>query len=100
MLRWDEGFQEFAVEWDGETYMSFFVNGELISTIRAGETSPTSYPQGVPGPVSPIFHDVEFYLMLQTAVGGPWPGEPTRRTEMPVYHTIDYVRYEVRGRVV
>ena len=28
--------------------------------------------------------------MLQTAVGGPWPGEPTHGTELPVYTIIMY----------
>ncbi|MFH2137673.1 MAG: family 16 glycosylhydrolase [Candidatus Omnitrophota bacterium] len=33
-----------------------------------------------------------FYLILNTAVGGNWPGSPNSATEFPQYHEIDYVR--------
>jgi len=32
------------------------------------------------------------YLIMNTAVGGDWPGEPDETTTFPVYHYIDYVR--------
>ena len=38
------------------------------------------------------FFDVPYYMILNTAVGGPWPGEPTAQTKFPLFHTIDYVR--------
>ena len=31
-------------------------------------------------------------MILNTAVGGPWPGEPTAETKFPLHHIIDYVR--------
>jgi len=33
-----------------------------------------------------------FYLILNTAIGGSWPGDPNASTVFPVYHTIDYVK--------
>ena len=30
-------------------------------------------------------------MILNTAVGGPWPGEPDAQTKFPLYHYIDYV---------
>lgn len=32
------------------------------------------------------------YLILNTAVGGAWPGNPDSTTSFPQYHDIDYVR--------
>ena len=40
----------------------------------------------------PIFWDAEWYLILNTAVGGGWPGLPSSATVFPAYHRIDYVR--------
>lgn len=33
-----------------------------------------------------------FFLVLNTAVGGYWPGDPDTTTVFPQYHEIDYVR--------
>lgn len=33
-----------------------------------------------------------FYIILNTAVGGQWPGNPDGSTVFPQYHEIDYVR--------
>jgi beta-glucanase (GH16 family) len=38
-----------------------------------------------------------FYLILNTAVGGYWPGFPDQTTVFPQYHEIDYVRWYVEG---
>ena len=101
LTRWDERFHEFAVEWDGASFLSFFINAVHISTVNAGVTPPTRTPEGLqegsPAP-TPSFYDDPMFLMLQTAVGGPWPGEPTGATALPVHHVIDYVRYESRPR--
>ena len=32
------------------------------------------------------------YLILNTAVGGQWPGNPDKTTEFPQFHDVDYVR--------
>ena len=32
------------------------------------------------------------YMMLNTAVGGAWPGTPNASTVFPAYHYIDFVR--------
>jgi beta-glucanase (GH16 family) len=33
-----------------------------------------------------------FYIILNTAVGGAWGGNPDGKTVFPQYHYIDYVR--------
>ena len=40
---------------------------------------------------TPDFYDVPYYMILNTAVGGPWPGDPDPQTKFPLYHYIDYV---------
>lgn len=98
LWRWDEVFHEYAVEWDGASYLSFYVNGVLVGTLSASETGLlTNHDAGVDvASARPLFYDDPLFLMLQTAVGGDWPGEPTEATVLPAYHLIDYVRYEER----
>ena len=88
------------VEWDGASFLRFFLDSTLISEVRAGQTEPTRPPDNVQQGSTkwfPVFHADPMFLMLQTAVGGGWPGEPRDSTELPVHHRIDYVRYEVRA---
>lgn len=102
LSKWDERYHEFAVEWDGKSFISFFVNAVKVATVHADVTAPTKPPEGMAdggnggGASLPIMFDDPMYLMLQTALGGDWPGEPTASSSLPVYHVIDYVRYEVR----
>jgi beta-glucanase (GH16 family) len=41
--------------------------------------------------------DEPFFIILNTAVGGDWPGNPDQTTVFPQYHEIDYVRWYVRS---
>ena len=71
---WNATFHEFSVE-RGTHHLAFAVDGVVyVNTSK------------------PMFWTVPWYAILNTAIGGPWPGEPTPDTVMPVYHTIDYVR--------
>lgn len=73
------GFHTFAVEWSPER-IDWFVDDRLVFT------SANDIPQ------------IPFYLILNTAVGGHWPGNPDETTTFPQYHRIDYVRvYEREG---
>ncbi len=40
----------------------------------------------------PSTFDKPFYLRLNLAVGGTWPGNPTAATTFPASFQIDYVR--------
>ncbi|MCM8814231.1 MAG: family 16 glycosylhydrolase [Candidatus Omnitrophica bacterium] len=71
------GFHVFALEWD-ERELRWYIDGAL----RARQSAYV--------PQEP------FYLILNTAVGGNWPGNPTPRTVFPQYHEIDYVRVYAR----
>ena len=94
--RWGSEFTEFAIEWDGSTYLSFHINGALVSTVTAHVTPPTKPPEADTEHQQVVFYDDPMFLMLQTAVGGPWPGEPTDETALPALHLVDYVRWETR----
>jgi beta-glucanase (GH16 family) len=67
------GFHTFAVEWT-PTKVDFFVDG----------VKRASHDAGVP--------NEPFYMILNTAVGGNWPGYPDASTIFPQYFMVDYVR--------
>ena len=54
--------------------MRWYVDGQMIH----------STTNGIP-------HDPH-YIILNTAVGGKWPGNPDATTVFPQFHDIDYVR--------
>ncbi|MCA9245297.1 MAG: family 16 glycosylhydrolase, partial [Phycisphaerales bacterium] len=70
------GFHEFAIEWSPDR-IDWFVDGAL--RFSSTNTIPTE----------------PFYVILNTAVGGDWPGAPNGSTVFPQLHEIDYVRVYV-----
>lgn len=66
-------FHIYALEWEPHV-MRWFVDGQLIH----------STTKGIP--------HTPHYLILNTAVGGKWPGNPDETTVFPQFHDIDYVR--------
>ena len=75
-------FHVFAVEW-GPTQMRFFVDGNNFFTADK-ETVETTR--------GPWVYDHPFFLILNNAVGGDWPGPPNASTQFPQNMLIDYVR--------
>lgn len=78
---WRTQFQEFALE-RGPNHLAFATNGVVTINI----TNATA-----------AFFQVPFYAILNTAIGGSWPGEPNASTALPVHHVIDYVRVVTRA---
>ena len=76
-------FHEYAVEY-GPDHIHYAFDGSVFETITKDTTSGSGQHAE--------FFDVPYYMILNTAVGGPWPGEPTAQTKFPLHHTIDYVR--------
>ena len=68
-------YHEYAVEWT-PTRLAFFVDGAAYASFDGAGTLPVN----------------DHYMMLNTAVGGGWPGSPNASTESPAFHLIDYVR--------
>lgn len=70
-------FHTFALEWT-EDSLTWYVDGKQRFQVKREEV--TQFPEK------------PFYMILNTAVGGTWPGNPNKNTVFPQYHSIDYVR--------
>ena len=80
------GYNVYAIEWEpGE--IRWYLNGALYhrSTPADGWYAP-----GTNNPNAPF--DQDFYIKLNLAVGGFWPGTPDASTPFPAEMRIDYVR--------
>ena len=75
---WNTTLHEFAVE-RGAEHVAFALDGKVI-------LNATSKQGGAK------FSPVKWYLILNTAIGGGWPGPPQPETVFPITHEIDYVR--------
>jgi beta-glucanase (GH16 family) len=75
------GFHVFAVEWETGV-VRFYVDDTLYET----ET-----PANIPAGTTWVF-DQPFFILLNVAVGGSWPGDPDSTTVFPQTMLVDYVR--------
>src|SRR5690348_538098 len=85
--RFAHAFHTFAVEWRPRK-IQFFVDDNLYTTIL-----PTSIPPG-----ARWVYDHPFFIILNVAVGGSWPGTPDATTTFPQTMQVDYVRVYKIGR--
>lgn len=76
---YSKDFHVYALEWEPDV-MRWFIDGNLIH----------STTNGIP--------HAPHYLILNTAIGGAWPGNPDATTVFPQYHDIDYVRVYQREK--
>lgn len=76
-----DDFHVFAVEWDTNV-VNFYVDSNLYATF-----TPSSLPQGATWEF-----DHPFFILLNVAVGGDWPGPPDSSTSFPQTMLVDYVR--------
>ena len=83
-----DAFHEFTVEWEpGE--MRFYVDDNLYHTVNDWY----SVDPGVIEREYPAPFDQDFYMQLNLAVGGTWPGNPDETTDfVNAEFEIDYVR--------
>lgn len=81
-------FHEYSVEWEpGE--MRFYIDEVLVLTVNDWFTC---YPGAKESPYPAPF-DQRFYVQLNLAVGGSWPGNPDETTDFDkAMFEIDYVR--------
>ena len=76
---YSKDFHIYALEWEPDS-IRWFVDHHLIHATT----------EGIP--------HTPHYLILNTAVGGTWPGNPDSTTTFPQFHDIDYVRvYQKTG---
>jgi len=79
--RFSDDFHVFAIQWASQT-IAFSVDGAVYKTV-----TPASLPAGA----SWVF-DNPFFLILNVAVGGNFPGSPDASTVFPQDMVVDYVR--------
>ncbi len=75
------GFHTYSVEWEPER-ISFMLDGSVYKTI-----TPADLPAGA---AWPFRHP--YFLLMDLAVGGEWPGSPNTSTHFPAQMLVDWVR--------
>jgi beta-glucanase (GH16 family) len=66
-------FHIYVLEWEPDS-LRWYIDGKLLHSTN----------EGIP--------HTPHYLILNTAIGGAWPGNPDSTTVFPQYHDIDYVK--------
>lgn len=79
--KFSEDYHTFAVQWEPEA-IRFYVDSRLYKT-----RTPADLPAGKPW----VFNH-PFFILLNIAVGGDFPGNPDATTVFPQVMKIDYVR--------
>jgi beta-glucanase (GH16 family) len=77
----DTGFHVYAVEWAPKD-IKFFFDDKLVA-----ERTPADLPAG-----TRWVYDHPFFIILNVAVGGAWPGDPDATTKFPQQMLVNYVR--------
>jgi beta-glucanase (GH16 family) len=78
-------FHLYALEWSPAD-IKFFLDGNLVA-----EKTPANLPPG-----TTWVYDHPFFIILNLAVGGYWPGNPDATTVFPQPMQVDYVRVYTR----
>ena len=79
--RFADDYHLYAVEWE-PNLIRFYVDNNLYAT-----RTPADLPQG-----TKWVYDHPFFMILNLAVGGDWPGAPDNATVFPQTMLVDYVR--------
>ncbi len=72
-VNYSQDFHNYTLEWEPDS-IRWYIDGQLIHATT----------EGIP--------HTPHYLILNTAIGGSWPGDPDSTTIFPQFHDIDYVR--------
>jgi beta-glucanase (GH16 family) len=80
-----DDFHIYAVEWS-RNRIRFFIDGKRYFTVR-----PVLLPDD-----APWVYNRPFFLLLNLAVGGGWPGNPDATTVFPQDMLVDWVRVSQR----
>jgi beta-glucanase (GH16 family) len=86
--RFSDDFHVFGVEWSADE-IEFFLDGQPY-----GKITPANLPAG-----AQWVYDHPFFLLINLAVGGNWPGYPDATTTFPQTLLVDWVRvWRIQGR--
>ena len=75
-------FHTYAVDWN-QSHMTFYVDGTAFFALTKNDVEATH---------GPWVYDHPFFIILNNAVGGDWPGAPDSTTSFPQKMVVDYVR--------
>jgi beta-glucanase (GH16 family) len=84
--RFADDFHVYAVEWEAQA-IRFYVDDHLYET-----RTPADLPPG-----TRWVYDHPFFILLNVAVGGDWPGSPDASSVYPQTMLVDYVRVYQRS---
>lgn len=79
--KFSDDYHVFAIEWEPDA-IRWYVDGNLYQTKTSADL-----PAG-----SRWVFDHPFFIVMNVAVGGNWPGEPDQTTTFPQKMLVDYVR--------
>jgi beta-glucanase (GH16 family) len=77
-----DAFHVYAVDWNSRG-MRFTMDGQVVHTVDREVLEATR---------GPWVFDHNFFIILNLAVGGDWPGPPNASTPFPARMLVDYVR--------
>ncbi len=77
-----DDFHIFAMEWERDEFR-WYLDGKEYAQQREWRSESGAFP-------APF--DQPFFLIINLAVGGQWPGPPDAKTEFPQRLLVDYVR--------
>lgn len=77
---YSDDFHLFSLIWEADR-MRYLVDNELISEVKKSDLGGNTYPFNEP-----------FFLLINVAIGGNWPGSPDATTRLPQWMMVDYVR--------
>jgi beta-glucanase (GH16 family) len=80
-----DAFHTYAIDW-APNQVSFSVDGNVYETHTAADTNG-----------NPWVFNHPFFLILNVAVGGNWPGSPDGSTSFPQQMLIDYIHVYAQG---
>jgi beta-glucanase (GH16 family) len=80
-----DNFHVFSVEWD-PNLIRWYMNGQLYHTVTPASVGANQW----------VFEH-PFFMLLNLAVGGSWPGPPDASTMFPATYQIDYIRIHKRS---
>ncbi len=76
----NDQFHVFSLEWK-QDQIKWLVDGNVFSTVNKADLGSNNYP----------FNE-EFFVIINLAVGGNWPGNPDATTTFPQWLIVDYIR--------
>ena len=79
-VNFSSGYHLYAVEWE-ENQLRWYVDSVQIYELNRRDLCPWDWP-----------FDQDFFIIMNCAVGGLWPGAPNASTVFPQEMKVDYVR--------